>query len=187
MKGPATRLEQLETAFEGEIATLQSNMPPVMSQVQREAIPNLRKLWTKFVEVTDEVTTLGLANSNNIAIEYWENSGAFWDDIDARIENVVSIVRKDKDPDIAEWAITLRGARTNLQAFRNSMVKFITDPNTERRKGHETRSLALVGDMDEQLARATKNIPQDRGGREISSVLADLQDKGVKTIEYVRP
>lgn len=162
-------------------------MPPVMSQVQREAIPNLRKLWTNFIQVTDEVIQLGLANSNNIAIEYWENSCTFWDDIDTRIENIVAKVRQEEDPDIAEWAITLRGARINLQAFRNSMVKFITDPNSERRKGHETRSLGLVGQMDEQLDRAAKNIPMDKGGRDIGIILADLQDKGVKIIEYVRP
>ena len=89
MKGPAKRLEEIGQQFQEELVSLQGNMPAVMSQAQSEAVPGIQQRWAKYVEATDEIARLALANSNNEAVEIFENSEPFWNSIDEKIEAVV--------------------------------------------------------------------------------------------------
>ncbi len=184
---PAKRLEELNARFEEEAVSLQNNMPPaaIMTQQQRDAVPALRRLWAKYVEVTDEITRLGIENSNNMAVEVFESSEPFWDSIDAQIEKIVENIRNNEDPDIAGMAVTAMGVRTNISMFKNFMVKFIADHDRARAAAHLNNMQATIGEIDKQLDQLTKGLPANLGGTIAATVHAQLRDQGIKVIEEV--
>jgi methyl-accepting chemotaxis protein len=187
MKAPAQRLGELEKLFDAELAKFQANLPAVMSEIQKGAVPGILQRWKKYVEVTDEIARLALENATNKAREIFEASEPFWDDIDDKIEALVEKIRQNEDRKISEWAITLRGAAVNLQAFKNAAVKFITDPNLVRKKTHEDAILQLIGVIDDRIARVAEAVPAKEGGAEAAEILRLLKRQGVAIVEEIRP
>ncbi|MCD7896769.1 MAG: methyl-accepting chemotaxis protein [Planctomycetaceae bacterium] len=186
-QGPARRLQEIDKQFEDEVESLRSNLPAVMTPIQATAIENIQKTWGKYVEITDEIARLAMANSNNEAIAIFEKSETFWDDVDARIEAAVAKVRANDDMEIHDTAITLRGARSDLHDFKNAAVRFTTDTNAAVRKAHEDEMLEMFQDVQEQLDRIAKALPADQGGRDVAAILQDIQRTGMPIIEQIRP
>ncbi|MDR1611445.1 MAG: methyl-accepting chemotaxis protein [Planctomycetota bacterium] len=187
MKAPARRLAELEKLFDEELASFRANLPAVLSEVQKGAAPGILERWKKYVEVTDEIARLALENATNKAREILEASEPFWDDIEDKIEALVERIRLNEDRKISAWAITLRGAAVNLQAFKNAAVKFITDPNPVRKKAHEDGIFQLIGQVDDRLSRVAEAVPANEGGAEAAEILRLLQRQGVAIVEEIRP
>lgn len=184
---PARIIDEINEGVEAEINRLQANMPVYMTSEQQEIIPAIRRYWDRYVAVTDEIADLAFANSNNEAIEIFEDSQLFWETIDTRLSDLSQSLRNESERSIYGWSYIFGEIRAEIQMFKNEVTRFVNAYDPVRRKRHEDAIAELIILIERNLSEAASSLPPEKGGTEAGRILMLLNEQGGGIVEKIRP
>ncbi|MCC8107551.1 MAG: methyl-accepting chemotaxis protein [Planctomycetes bacterium] len=183
--------KQLEQDFTAQMADFEAQCDTPPTPRQTEIATTLRKIWNEYVEVTNQIATLSLENSNYRASVLFQNSLPFWNEIDGNLRDLAEFVNANNAEAVSEKYSTLvQETRVKLMLFRALTLQFIPETEPARIQELENAILAQMKDVDTGMAEIVSGLEPELGGAMAKQVADKLTSTGtgifVQTMELVR-
>ncbi len=163
-----------ERNIEQQIALYESNLPPDATDEQKQNPTRIRNMWKTYVDVTQELATISLANSDQEARDINENLQTFWDTTDSDIEQLAVELSSSENPEISRFTAQARTQRTILAFVRLNIVKFMSGRNAEERANFQKIIQEYVASLHKSLEEIAAVVPDAAGGREAKAIIENL-------------
>jgi methyl-accepting chemotaxis protein len=179
------RLEEINQLLAEGMRRLQAHIPDGSPPILLEIPGNLKKLWDKYLDVTDEVAKLSVENSNYRAEEILENATPFWEELDKRLLELNGESGDGLAGGTPELGGKASDLRTNMIFFRTALSSYATTIHPEKRANHRDTMRENFQALVNGLQESSRNPSSRNGGRESANILAALNGNGLAMINEI--
>jgi methyl-accepting chemotaxis protein len=164
-------------------------LPPNPTPEQREAVTDIGKLWSAYLQIIDEVLNLTRQNTNVKATRLFVSQNPLWDKLDNDLEELARILYAQGTPETIGLSQQSRVLRTDLMRFRTETADYIPELDLTESDRKRDALLAAFGDMEQRIKGIVDGVGAGKGGDQARSILAPLSSTGretfAKVVDYV--
>ncbi len=178
-------MKQSDADMENMVARYATQFRTNASADQLSRPGQIRALWGEYVKVTSEVAALSLENSDARATRLNASLTPFWEQIDARLNDLADKINNNPDRAVAFYAPMTRGLRATLAFIRLNIDQLREAHNDAERKNQETVIRNMVQNVDKVLRKVSSSVAPEHGGAEATKLLEELDATGAPGIEEI--